>query len=155
MNPWKVVLGILLIPVLGFVGLNLVIVLLFTIKPFTERDHLDRPVTVKDVTEKEIMLADGRHVSLPFVKRVPGDDPVFRDVLEQGVEVDGRGEAFGPVTVYPSCGMTAYRYVIRRINLSDLAGALSPDSIDDPAIPPDEIRLLKAIRQTIDFFRQQ
>jgi hypothetical protein len=101
------------------------------------------------------MLADGRYVSPPFVKRVPGDDPVFRDVLEQGVEVDGRGEAFGLVTVYPSCGMTAYRYVIRRINLSDLAGALSPDSIDDPAIPPDEIRLLKAIRQTIDFFRQQ
>ncbi len=143
MNPWKVLLGILLIPVLGFVGLNLVVAVLFTIKPFTERDRLDRPVTVKDVTETEIVLVDGRHVGLPFVKRLPKDDPVFREVLAQGVEVDTQGEAYGLITVYPSCGMTAYRYFMKRINLSDLAGALCPDLIDDSAIPPEEIQFLK------------
>lgn len=143
LNPWKVILGILLFPVLAFVALNLVIAALITIKPFTERDRLVRPVTVKNVTDTEIVLVDGRRVSLPFIKRIPKDDPVFREALEQGVEVDGRGEAYGLITVYPSCGMTAYRYVMRRINLSDLAGALSLDAISDPAIPRDEIQLLK------------
>jgi hypothetical protein len=143
LNPWKVLLGILLIPVLGFVGLNLVLAVLFATRPFTERDHLDRPATVKDVTDTEIVLVDGRHVGLPFLKRLPKDDPVFREVLEQGVEVDTRGEAYGLITVYPSCGMTAYRYFMKRINLNDLAGALRPDLIDDSALPTEEIQFLK------------
>ena len=143
MSLGTILLWVVSIPFLGFMGVVLASTALITIKPFVERDRLDRPVAVSKVTEKELVLADGRHLSLPLIKRIPKGDPVFQAVLEGGIEVDGRGEAYGLLTVYPSCGMTAYRYVMRKINLSDLAGALDPGGVDASAIDPEIIPLLK------------
>jgi hypothetical protein len=47
--------------------------------PFWQTDSLNHPVPVKQVTEKALILADGRSASIPFIKRIPKNDPVFFD----------------------------------------------------------------------------
>ena len=81
---------LLVYPLLGLAGCHM----LLTGSPvplwYTER--LDHPVVVKEVTDKTLVLADGRSVALPFIKRLPVNDPVFLKALKHGVEVrqDGR-----------------------------------------------------------------
>ena len=108
---------------------------------YTER--LDHPVVVKEVTDKTLVLADGRSVALPFIKRLPRNDPVFLKALKHGVEVGQDGEVVGLLTVYPSCGNDPYVWYTKRINLSDLAGFMDPDGIDDSIVPAELIKDLK------------
>jgi hypothetical protein len=89
-----------------------------------------------------LLLSDGRRVTLPLIRRIPADAPVFRAALERGVEVGGDGGVYGLLTVYPSCGMTSYRYSTLRVHLSDLAGALHPEGIDEGVVSPEEIGML-------------
>ena len=104
---------------------------------YTER--LDHPVVVKEVTDKTLVLADGRSVLLPFIKRLPRNDPVFLKALKHGVEVGQDGEVVGLITVYPFCGNDPYHWYTKRINLSDLAGFMDPDGIDDSIVLPTEL----------------
>ena len=108
---------------------------------YTER--LQHPVAVKEVTDKTLILANGRSLSLPFIKRLPRNDPVFLKALKHGVDVGRDGEVVGLITVYPSCGNDPYHWYTFRINLSDLAGYMDPDGIDDSIVHPDEIVWLK------------
>ena len=108
---------------------------------YTER--LDHPVRVKMVTEKSLVLADGRSVALPLIKRLPRNDPVFLRALKHGVEVGHDGEVVGLLKVHCMCGNDPFVWIARRINLSDLAGIMDPDGIDDSIVHPDEIKDLK------------
>ena len=70
-------------------------------------------------------------------------DPVFLRALEQGVEIGQDGELVGLIRVHRICGNDPYIWQTKRINLSDLAGFMAPDAIDDSIVHPDEIKLLK------------
>ena len=132
---------LLVYPLLGLAGCHM----LLTGSPvplwYTER--LDHPVVVKEVTDKTLVLADGRIVSLPFIKRLPRNDPVFLKALKHGVEVGQDGEVVGLIRDYRTCGNDPFVWRDRRINLSDLAGFMDPDCIDNSIVPPDEIQWLK------------
>jgi hypothetical protein len=132
---------LLVYPLLAFAGCHM----LLTGSPiplwYTER--LDHPVLVKEVTDKALVLADGRSVSLPFVQRLPTTDVVFLKALKQGVELGTDGEVTGLLTVYPFCGNDPYHWYTKRIDLSALAGFMDPDGIDDSIVHPDDIKLLK------------
>jgi hypothetical protein len=108
---------------------------------YTER--LDRPVAIKNVTDQTLILADCRSVPLPFIKRLPKSDPVFLKALKHGVEVGRDGEVVGLITVRPYCGYDPFLWYTFRINLSDLAGYMVPDGIDDSIVPVAAIKDLK------------
>jgi hypothetical protein len=63
--------------------------------------------------------------------------------LKHGVEVEKNGEVVGLITIYPYCGNDPYRWRSERINLSDLAGYMDPDGIDDSIVSVEVIRDLK------------
>jgi hypothetical protein len=138
---WPWARWLLVYPLLGFAGCHM----LTTGSPiplwYTER--LDRPVSVRELTETSLVLADGRSVTLPFIKRLPVNDPVFLKALRHGVEVGQDGEVVGLLTVYPICGNDPYHWYTKRIDLSDLAGFVDPDGIDDSIVPAEAITDLK------------
>jgi len=138
---WRWARWLLVYPLLGLSGCHM----LLTGSPiplwYTER--LDHPIVVTKLTDKNLVLADGRSVPLPFVKRLPVNDPIFVKALKHGVEVGQDGEVVGLLTVYPFCGNDPYHWQTKRINLSDLAGFMDPDGIDDSIVHPDEIKFLK------------
>jgi hypothetical protein len=111
--------------------------------PLWQTDSLNQPVRVKQVTETALILADGRSVSLPFIKRIPKNDAVFLTSLKHGVEVEEDGEVVGLITIYPDCGNDPYRWRTERINLSHLAGYMDPDGIDDSIVSVEVIDDLK------------
>jgi hypothetical protein len=111
--------------------------------PLWYTEWLDRPVAVKNVTEQSLILNGGRSVSLPFIKRLPRSDPVFLKALSYGVEVGRDGEVVGLITVHRYCGNDPFLWRTFRINLSDLAGYMDPDGIDDSIIPVAAIKELK------------
>jgi hypothetical protein len=138
---WRWVRPFLVYPVLGFSGCHML--LTGSPIPLWYTEPLDHPVRVKEVTDRTLVLANGRSVPLPFIKRLPVNDPVFLKALKHGVEIGQDGEAVGLLTVYPFCGNDPCRWRTMRINLSDLAGFMDADGIDDSIVPPDAIKLLK------------
>jgi hypothetical protein len=138
---WRWIRRLLVYPLLGLSGCHM----LMTGSPiplwYTER--LDHPVRVNKLTEKSLVLADGRSVTLPFIKRLPVTDPVFLKALEHGIEDSQDGEVAGLLTVRRNCGNDPCLWYTLRINLSDLAGFMDPDGIDDSIVLPEEIESLK------------
>lgn len=128
-------------PLLGLAGCHMLMT--GSPVPLWSTERLEHPVVVKDVTAKTLMLADGRSVALPFIKRLPRNDPVFLKALKHGVEVGQDGEVFGLIRDYRTCGNDPFVWRDRRINLSDLAGFMDPDCIDVSIVLPDEIKDLK------------
>jgi hypothetical protein len=138
---WSWVRWLLVYPLLGLAGCHMLMT--GSPIPLWYSERLDHPVVVKELTDKTLVLADGRSVSLPFIKRLPRNDPVFLKALEHCVEVGQDGEVVGLIRDYRTCGNDPYLWVERRINLSDLAGFMDPDGIDDSIVHPDEIKFLK------------
>jgi hypothetical protein len=138
---WPWARWLVVYPVLGLAACHML--LTGSPIPLWYTEHLDHPVRVNVVTEKSLVLADGRNVSLPFIKRLPITDPVFLKALKPGVEVGADGGAIGLLTVYPFCGNDPYHWYTKRIDLSALAGFMDPDGIDDSIVQPDDIKLLK------------
>ena len=138
---WSWLRWLLVYPLLGLACYHM----LMTGSPiplwYTER--LDHPVLVKALTDKALVLADGRSVALPFIKRVPVNDPVFLTALKHGVEVGFDREVVGLIRDYRTCGDDPFVWRDRRIDLSDLAGFVDPDCIDDSIVPAEEIKWLK------------
>jgi hypothetical protein len=128
-------------PVLGLAGCHML--LTGSPVPLWYRERLDHPVAVKDVSDQVLVLADGQSVALPFIKRLPRTDPVFLRALRHGVEVGKGGEVLGLITFYPFCGNDPFRWYTKRINLSELAGFMDPDAIDDAIVDPEDIRWLR------------
>jgi hypothetical protein len=139
---WSWLRCLLVYPLVGFAGCHM----LLTGSPiplwYTER--LDHPVVVKEVTDTRLVLADGRSISLPFMKRLPKNDPVFLKAMKHGVEVGRDGEVVGVVKINRTCANgDPFVWIGRRINLSDLAGFMDPDGIDDSLVLSEEIKMLK------------
>ncbi len=134
---------IVLHPALACAALLAIVSALFAIKPFWSSDRLDNPVQVAQVTPQTLNLADGRKIALPFIKVIPASHPVFVAAVKNGVEVSPDGTVYGLLKIQPTCGMTAYRYHIQRTNLSQLAGVLNQDGIDESVVPRDSLATLR------------
>jgi hypothetical protein len=132
---------LLLYPSLGFAGCHMLMI--GSPIPLWYTERLDHPVPVKELTDKALVLADGRSVSLLFIKRLPVNDPVFVSALKHRVEVGQDGEVVGLLKVHRICGNDPFVWINRRINLSDLAGFMDPDGIDDSIVPAEVITDLK------------
>lgn len=65
---WSRARWMLVYPLLGLAGCRML--LTGCPVPLWSTEHLDHPVVVKEVTDKALVLADGRHVTLPFLKRM-------------------------------------------------------------------------------------
>jgi hypothetical protein len=111
--------------------------------PLWHIERLKNPVAVAAVENDSLVLADGRRAPLPFIKKLPKDDPLFARVLSQGVEVGDRGEVFGLVEPARMCGNDPVVFYRKRIDLSELAGVLDPDGIDDAIVLPADIQEYK------------
>jgi hypothetical protein len=111
--------------------------------PLVWIERLEDPVRVVSKTKNALVLADGREVRLPFIKSLPAQDPRFDAVLARGVEVQPSGEVCGLIQERPSCGMHPYWYMLVRINLTDLIGAMDAACVDDAKVVPQEIQYLK------------
>jgi len=121
----------------------LILVSFYVLKPFRFAERLSHPVTVVTVTPQALVLVDGTHLRLPFIKRIPHNDPTLRWILEQGVERDARGQVYCLLTVRPNCGMTVYRDYTYKVNLSDVVGALDPSALDESLLLPDEVAQIR------------
>jgi hypothetical protein len=104
--------------------------------PLWHIERLKNPVAVASVENDALVLADGRRVPLPFIKKLPKDDPLFARVLSHGVEVGDRGEVIGLIDPRRMCGNDPVVFYRKRIDLSELAGVLDPDGIDDAIVLP-------------------
>lgn len=136
---WRWVGWMVLTPFLVYGGL----LLLFVIKPFTHVESLRHPLAVAAIKDDSLILEDGSRKTLALVNRLPKDDPIFLAAIKNGVEIDRDGNAFGLLTIYPSCGMTFERYSTIRVDLRDLAVALDPTRLDESVVSPEMIQYFK------------
>ena len=138
---WRWARWLLVYPLLGLAGCHMLMT--GSPVPLWSTERLEHPVVVKSLTDKTLILADGRSVALPFIKRLPVNDPVFLTALKHGVEVGQDGEVVGLIRDYRTCGNDPFIWKDRRINLSDLAGFMDPDCIDASIVPVEVIKDLK------------
>jgi len=138
---WRWVRWLFVYPALALAGCHLLMT--GSPIPLWYSEQLDHPVDVKALTDNTLVLADGRSVALPFIKRLPKSDPVFLKALTHGVEVNQEGEVAGLIRDYHTWGNVPFLGTDRRINLSDLAGLLNPDGIDDSIVPAELIKDLR------------
>lgn len=132
---------ILLIPFLTLSGCHML--LTGSPIPLWHIERLHSPVAVTAIEREALVLADGRRVQLPFIKRLPKDNPVLVRVLGHGVEVGEGGQVFGLIDPPRMCGNDPVVFYRQRIDLSELAGLLDFDSIDDSIVTPEVIQDLK------------
>lgn len=107
--------------------------------PLWHLEGLESPALIHSAVGRNLILADGRTVELPFIKAVPRDDLLFRDVTDKGVEVGPDGELWGLVWVDRWCGNDPVAWKLVRVNLSDLAAAVRPAAVDDSLVHPETI----------------
>ena len=115
--------------------------------PLWHIETLDAPVLVSAATEDHLVLQDGRTITLPFIKTIPHDNPLFKTAIANGIEITGDGEAFVLMWSDRSCGNDPVVWRRLRVNLSNLAGALEPDSIEAAALHPESLSHLKKHNQ--------
>lgn len=111
--------------------------------PLWHIERLNHPVAVIAIGDDSLELQDGRNVRLPFMKKLPKGDPCFVKALARGVEVGPGGEVFGLIEPARECGNDPVIFYRKRINLSELAGMLDPDGIDDKRVHPEAIKEFK------------
>lgn len=111
--------------------------------PLWHLELLKDPLVVKTVGESELELADGRRFSLPFIKTLPPDQPLFQEAISRGVEIASDGEVFGLMWSDRGCGNDSCYWRRLRVNLSNLAAALYPEGIDDSLVHPDVIEFIQ------------
>jgi hypothetical protein len=133
---------LVLYPLAGFVSLCLGLLVLSEILTYAHQDVLNHPQAVKSTEKNTLLLADGRHVPLKFLKWAPGDHPIFRSALARGVEIEAKGNIFGLLDVRSSCGVTLQHRYVQRINLSELAAATLPECVDGKGIDPEDLAML-------------
>lgn len=139
MKPGKFIRRFVLYPLLGIWAA----VTVLTGNPFPSwnLESLNSPVAVKSVEVDGLLLEDGRTIMLPFIKRIPADDPLMLAAVEHGVEIAGDGKVFGLLSVKRSCGYDSL-WIRRRVNLTSLAGMLLPDNLDESQVSPEVIEYI-------------
>lgn len=132
---------ILVIPLLTLSGCHML--LTGSPIPLWHIERLNNPVTVTAIEREVLVLADGRRVRLPFIKRLPQENAVFVRALRHGVEVGEDGRVFGLIEPPRMCGNDPVVFYRFRANLSELASVLDPSRIDESVIPPEAIQEIK------------
>lgn len=137
MKPGKLIRRFVLYPLLGIWAA----VTLFTGSPFPTWDleSLNSPVIVKSVKADGLLLEDGRTIKLPFVKRIPAEDPLMLAAVEHGVEIADDGKVFGLLRVDRACGVDTCVWYRRRVNLASLAAILLPNNLDESQVSPEVV----------------
>lgn len=125
----------IVIIMVGVVGSNLI--LTGSPIPCWQIEQLNHPVSVRSVTASKLILETGQEVTIPFIKGLPHDNPLFKTAISQGVEISPDGTLFGLMWVDRYCGNDLVVWRKWRIDLSVLAGALHPEGIDDTLVRPD------------------
>jgi hypothetical protein len=110
--------------------------------PLWSIETLDVPLPVSATTENHLVLQDGRTVTLPFIKRIPHENPLFKSAISNGIEVASDGEVYGLMWSDRFCGNDPVAWRRLRVNLSNLAGALQPESLDAASVHPETISFL-------------
>lgn len=113
--------------------------------PLWSVERLNDPQEVEAITETHLRLKGGTEVTLPFIKTIPKDNSLLREAVRAGVEIDEGGEVFGLLWVDRFCGNDPFVSRKRRINLTELAGALNPQGIDDSKVPPAKVDWLQKV----------
>lgn len=111
--------------------------------PLWHIERLDHPTAVRSVAPDALLLADGRRVRLPFIKRIPINDPIFRRAIRHGVELNATGTPVVLIDSTHTCGNDRVYVYRQHANLNELAGALDPDAIDAAIVHREEIRSLR------------
>jgi hypothetical protein len=135
MSRWKWLRWLLLYPVLIVGGCHTLMT--GSPIPLWYIEKLDAPVSVAAASDDNLILHDGRTITLPFIKKIPHENPLFRAAIADGVEVTNDGEAFGLMWSDRFCGNDPVVWRRLRANLSNLAGALNPEGIDPAFLHPD------------------
>lgn len=100
---------------------------------------LDDPVKVMTMTEDHLVLADGRNITLPFIKKLPYDNKLFQAAIANGVEIMSDGEVVGLMRLDKWCGHDPIQWKRIHVNLSNLAGALRPEGIDESVMSGEHL----------------
>jgi hypothetical protein len=116
--------------------------------PLVHIERLHDPAAVTAIGEDSLQLRDGRKIRLPFIKRLPKSDPCFAKALAHGVEIAQGGAVFGLIDPIRQCGNDPTIFYRVRINLSELAGVLDPDGIDEVVVRRELIEEFKQNRYT-------
>ncbi len=117
--------------------------------PLWHIEKLKDPVAVKSVTKTHMMLEDGHSITLPFITALPHDNPLFQAAISDGIEISEDGTTSGLMWLDRSCGNDPVVWRKVRVNLSDLAGSLQPNGINESIVHPDAIAYLEE-HQRID-----
>ncbi len=141
MNRAKYVRWLVMYPVLALGGCHMLMTG-FPI-PLWHIEALSAPLAVRSTTETHLILENGRRLSLPFIVKIPHDNPLFQAAISGGVEVHDDGTAHGRMWLDRSCGNDPVVWRLVRVNLSDLAGALQPTGINPSVVSPVAIAELK------------
>jgi hypothetical protein len=96
---------------------------------------LNDPVLVRSVTSKHLILEDGRTISLPWIKEIPRDNPLFLESIKDGIEVHENGEVYCRIWIDPMAPSIPL-WQKRRVNLGVLAAVLFPAGLDDAQFDP-------------------
>lgn len=139
MKPGKLIRRFVLYPLLGIWAA----VTQLTGNPFPtwHLESLNSPIAIKSVKADGLLLADGRTIKLPFVKRIPADDPLMLAAVEHGIEIADDGKVFGLLSVKRSCGYDSL-WIRRRVNLASLAAILLPNNLDDSQVSPEVVEYI-------------
>jgi hypothetical protein len=140
MNRWKWRRWLLLYPLLTVGGCHTLMT--GSPIPLWHIEKLDAPVPVSTAAEHHLVLQDGRKITLPFIKTIPYDSPLFKAALANGIEITRDGEAYGLMWSDRFCGNDPVAWRRLRVNLSNLAGALSPEGIDPAFLHRETISFL-------------
>lgn len=141
MNRWKWLRWLLVYPLLIVGGCHTLMT--GSPIPLWHLEKLDAPITVSATTEDHLVLQDGRTISLPFIKTIPHDNPLFKAAIANGIEITGDGEAYGLMWTDRFCGNDPVAWRRLRVNLSNLAGVLRPEGIDPAAVDTETISQLE------------
>jgi len=97
--PWLIVLTVLV----GFAGFTLF--MLGAVGPrYRQIDRLSAVASVTSWQGADLILEDGRRLSLPGIKRITGSERALRHLVERGVEVKPNGRVAVLVRIYSGCG---------------------------------------------------
>src|SRR5689334_943054 len=67
-------------------------------------ESLEAPMQVLAAKEDQLVLQDGRTITLQFIKRIPHDNPLFKAAIANGIDITREGEAYGLMWSDRFCG---------------------------------------------------
>jgi hypothetical protein len=109
--------------------------------PIDQIESIENPIAVHGWDENGLMLADGRHVALPGIVRLPLESESLTRAVADGVEVDSDGRVVGLLKIHHWCGNDRVRNHVARIDLAHLLTFLGEVEFET------KVKILKDMRQ--------